>query len=438
MGTELAVSRVPALRDVITFAQSPGDDIRTRDLKAMSTVTLLVIMGLSLSYWLLPGRSAFSQTFDAIILLVEITGLIVLYRTRSTTALFYAFVPPYLALMAFFVTFNGSTEGDFMSFMATPCAAVIVLGPRRSVPWFLLCLVTMIVLPLIDPVLPRISLPSAVSPLNPEGLLFHSPWKKPIGPVEGIAFATVVFVIYFLFRSVYMQLDRAKAAVEVEKAKVDRLMHAVFPATISARLQESTGEIIAQTHRDATVLFADIVDFTPLASSLPAAGVVQHLDRIFTLIDTLSAKHGVEKIKTIGDAYMAVSGLPDPATDHAARMAAFALDLRDEVHAFQREAGNHFVMRIGLTSGPVIAGIIGQSKPSYDVWGNTVNMAGRLESHGQPDQIQVTTEFAAQLADRFTFSPPHQIALKGIGTVEACFLTGMRAVPDGASATGGA
>ncbi len=178
-----------------------------------------------------------------------------------------------------------------------------------------------------------------------------------------------------------LRLGEANAIIEGERAKSDRLLLSILPPSIAAQLKESSG-IIAHSHAEATVLFADLVGFTAFSQTVPPEELVRLLDRIFTRFDRLAEKHGVEKIKTIGDCYMVVAGLPEPVADHCARIARLALEIPGELLAFQAEGGVEIQVRIGFHTGPVVAGVIGRQKFIYDLWGDTVNTASRMESSG--------------------------------------------------------
>jgi len=171
------------------------------------------------------------------------------------------------------------------------------------------------------------------------------------------------------------------------------------------------------------VLFADLVGFTDLAAKLTPQQVVEMLNRLFSGFDDLAAKHGLEKIKTIGDAYMAVAGLPVPREDHARAVAEMALDMREEIG---RLSDGKLQMRIGLHAGPVVAGVIGVSKYSYDLWGDTVNTASRMESHGAAGAIHATSEFRAIAGDGFAWEERGDIDIKGKGLMRTFWLVHAR------------
>jgi len=197
----------------------------------------------------------------------------------------------------------------------------------------------------------------------------------------------------------------------------------ILPHSIAERLKDGENNI-ADSFPEVTVLFGDLVGFTTLsANSLPAE-VVRMLNEVFSAFDRLAGKHGLEKIKTIGDAYMAVSGLPVLRPDHADAAAGMALDMQEEIERFNQRFGTTLQMRIGLNTGPVIAGIIGTKKFIYDLWGDTVNTASRMESHGKPGYIQVTQATYEKIQDRFCFEARGAVDIKGMGSMPAYWLMG--------------
>jgi adenylate cyclase len=216
-------------------------------------------------------------------------------------------------------------------------------------------------------------------------------------------------------------LDRLMGDLEAERARSQRLLLNILPQPIIDRL--NAGErLIADRYDDVAVVFGDIVGFTEIASSLPAATLVTSLNALFSAFDAACAEFGVEKIKTIGDAYMAAAGLPGTSNDHVRAAADLTLAMRSAVEA----AGAPWRIRIGLHSGPVIAGVIGTSKFVYDLWGDAVNVASRLESSAPPGRIQVSEQVAMALGDTFELEPRGEIELKGKGATKTFFLIGGR------------
>jgi adenylate cyclase len=223
----------------------------------------------------------------------------------------------------------------------------------------------------------------------------------------------------------FAALERANADLARERERADRLLHSILPGAVAERLK-SGPQVIADTFPSVTVLFADLTGFTEFAARSEPRALVDLLDETFACFDRLAVEHGVEKIKTIGDAWMAVAGLPAPRPDHAAAAAGLALALQDGFERVAAGRGLAIRLRVGIHSGPVVAGVIGRERPAYDVWGDTVNLASRLESHGEPGRIHVSAATAALLGDQFEVVKRGEIQIKGKGTVRTAFLTGRR------------
>lgn len=207
------------------------------------------------------------------------------------------------------------------------------------------------------------------------------------------------------------------------KENSDRLLLNILPRAIADRLQDGE-QVIVDSFASVTVLFADIVGFSQLAARLSANELVRTLNEIFSRFDSLAARYGLEKIKTIGDAYMAVGGLPERCEDHAQRAADMALAMQEEMIQFSRQTGFELSIRIGLHSGPVVAGVIGKHKFTYDLWGDTVNIASRMESHGHPSAIQISNETESRLRDRYLMVTRGRITIKGQGELMTYLLMG--------------
>jgi adenylate cyclase len=233
--------------------------------------------------------------------------------------------------------------------------------------------------------------------------------------------SVITFIIIFY---AFQMLSRAEAMTERERQRSEDLLHNILPDSIAQRLKERPDEIIADSFGDVTVLFADIVGFTPKATTLSPDRVVSLLNEVFTSFDGLVDRYGLEKIKTIGDAYMVVAGLPEPRPDGCEAVADLALDMLEIVMNIRDETGSPISIRIGINSGPAVAGVIGRRKFTYDVWGDTVNMAARMESHGIPGAIQVTRETYENLKERYLFEARDAVDIKGKGVVEAYLLIG--------------
>jgi adenylate cyclase len=216
----------------------------------------------------------------------------------------------------------------------------------------------------------------------------------------------------------------------VEEQKVsDRLLLNVLPHSIAERLKgrpevtaDSFTEVIADSFSEVTVLFADIVEFTKFSEGVSAETLVSVLNDIFTRFDSIADNHGLEKIKTIGDAYMVASGLPVPVTDHANRAAHMALDMIEAMERFNEQGHHQLQVRIGIDTGAVVAGVIGKRKFLYDLWGDVVNTASRMESHGVAGRIQVTDATQQWLNEPFRLEERGVIEVKGKGQIHTWFL----------------
>jgi class 3 adenylate cyclase len=216
---------------------------------------------------------------------------------------------------------------------------------------------------------------------------------------------------------------RSRRALQLEQDRSERLLLNVLPAPIAARLKAGE-EVIADAFPDVTVLFADLVDFTRRSQRTSPAQVVAALNELFSAFDRLTRRQGVEKIKTIGDAYMVAGGLPTPRPDHAEAVAELALAMQAEVARRADPSGQPLAVRIGIDTGPVEAGVIGTSKFSYDLWGDTVNTASRMESHGVAGCIQVTERTYQRLRDGYRFQRRGPIPVRGKGEMVTYFLVG--------------
>ncbi len=225
--------------------------------------------------------------------------------------------------------------------------------------------------------------------------------------------------------------DQEQAALkqlQAEQEKSERLLLSILPQPIAERLKQNP-HTIADSFAEASVLFADIVGFTEISHQRPAIVVVRLLNQIFSSFDALAEHHKIEKIKTIGDAYMVVAGVPVPCPNPAVAIAEMALDMQRAIEGFNQEMGESIQLRIGISSGPVVAGVIGTKKFSYDLWGDTVNTASRMESQGIPGDIQLTEETYLALKAHYLLVERGPILVKGKGEMRTYFLKG-RLPPD--------
>ncbi len=206
-----------------------------------------------------------------------------------------------------------------------------------------------------------------------------------------------------------------------EQKKSERLLYNILPRSIANRMKQ--GETtIADSHPDVTVMLADLVGFTTLSAHIGPEQVVQLLNEIFSAFDLLAANHGLEKIKTIGDAYMVAGGIMFPRPDHAEACAALAFNMQEEIEHLNQQYNTSVQLRIGICTGPVVAGVIGRGRFAYDLWGETVNLACRLESMGEAGKVQIAESTYERLKDKYQFAPKHRLDLRGYENVSAYWL----------------
>ncbi|HYZ18299.1 MAG TPA: adenylate/guanylate cyclase domain-containing protein [Gaiellaceae bacterium] len=326
----------------------------------------------------------------------SIISLALFARNRSfpflrTAQLALIIVPPTLG--AIMLGGLDPSSGVIVWSLLAPLGAVAFDRPARAWPWFA-AFVSAIVLVL---VLSEVVRPDAADLPNAFVRTFD------VLNIVGVSLVALLLLVTFA-----RERDTAQARVEA-------LLLNVLPAEIAQRLQAEPNAI-ADHFDDASILFADVVDFTPLAGRLDAREVVTMLDRLFTKFDELVDRYEVEKIKTIGDCYMAAAGVPRPRPDHAHALAGLALEMKKCARTCL--PGSELRLRVGISSGPVVAGVIGRRRFLYDLWGDTVNMASRMESHGISDEIQITRPTWELLRDDFVTEPIGLVDVKGKGAVQ--------------------
>jgi adenylate cyclase len=338
---------------------------------------------------------------------VSVINLVVFSRTRRyrffrASELGLSLVLP-AALQLSLGGFLPSSGVVLWSFTA-PLGALLFVGRRGAVPWFAAFAGIIVLLGVLDAPLPTRDVPPGV-----------------VLPFFVLNVLGVTGTSFFLLHHFVRERDRAAAMVASERERSERLLLNVLPEPIAQRLKAGEA-LIADAVPDAGVLFADIAAFTPLTATMDPHEIVRLLDDVFGGFDELAAARGLEKIKTIGDAYMVASGLLDRTPDHAERLADMALAMQD---ACRR--GGRLELRIGIDIGPVVAGVIGRRKFIYDLWGDTVNTASRMESHGLSGTIQVTERTRDRLATAFLFEPRGKIDVKGKGRMGTFLLVGREA-----------
>ena len=311
-----------------------------------------------------------------------------------------------------------SSSGVVLLALLAPVGAMVLQGVRESIPWFVAYVVLTAVSGVFDYYLAQ-------------GVVSGVPMK--IIPVFFVLNFTVLStIVYLLIRYFVLKKDTFQTELgeknkllQIEQDKSERLLLNILPKHIAERLKREE-KVIADGLADVTVMFADIVDFTRLAERMLPRHMVDLLNKVFSNFDWLTDKYGLEKIKTIGDAYMAAGGLGENKTDYVDAIANMALEVCEIVKrepAFNRQ---NLGIHIGIATGPVVAGVIGSKRFIYDMWGDTVNVANRITSEAAPDTIQVDENTYRRLRDRFSFNAPQSIELKGKGMTTIYQLTGTK------------
>jgi guanylate cyclase len=408
--TSLLPRRLPRIVDrALGIGADPSDSADQRFQKRLLVGISLMVLPAGLLwgalYWIFGEHVAalFPWGYDV----VSALCLAVFARTRSfrffrSAELALILVTP--ALLSVVLGGLAPSSGVILWSLLAPLGAVAFGRPLRAWPWFIAFLVLLVA---------SIPLAEIVRPDGadlPEGAVLAFGALN-IGAVSLVAFTLVVTFAH---------------QREVAQARVESLLANILPDEIAQRLQFDP-QAIADHIDEASILFADVVDFTPLSSRLDAGEVVGLLDRLFTTFDELVDRYGVEKIKTIGDCYMVAAGVPRPRADHAHALVGLALEMRECARTCLPPKGESDLrLRIGISSGPVVAGVIGRRRFLYDLWGDTVNMASRMESHGSPDTIQITRATWELVKDDFEAEPRGLVDVKGKGEVETWHLVGPR------------
>ncbi len=286
--------------------------------------------------------------------------------------------------------------------IVSPVLAMLIFGRRAAIVWFAIYFVVLMA-----------------------GIFVERDNPPPTTEAAIQASFVVVLVgvsLFFLVLFLYFTRERelAQAEADQERARSDALLLNVLPDEIVARLKNGE-RVIADRFEDASVLFADIADFTPMSATMTPGELVQLLNEIFSEFDRLAGRYGVEKIKTIGDCYMVAAGVPVPRPDHARVLADMALEMQELV-ATRTYNGRDLRFRIGINSGPLVAGVIGEQKFIYDLWGDTVNTASRMESHGMAGLIQVTADTRDRLDGAYVLTPRGTVDVKGKGPMPVFLL----------------
>ncbi len=395
------------------FGADPEDDEELRQKKSLLVLIVVLILPVSfvwgslyLGFGSLAGITAF------IYFAVSLGSLVVFARTGSFRLLIVTQCLDILLAPTAGQMFVGGflpSGGVALWAILAPLGALVFLEVRRAIRWF----VAFVLVFLLTGVAGEVFFANADFPI----------WFPSTMLALNIVGAGAIS--FTLLASFAKQRTEALVALRAEQERSEALIKNVLPSSIAERLKVATGSI-ADHVESASILFADVVDFTPLAQRLSPAEVVGTLDQLFSHFDTLVERHGLEKIKTIGDCYMAAAGVPDPCADHASRAAFLALDIQAAVATSAIAGRDGLELRIGINSGPVTAGVIGTTRFLYDLWGDAVNTASRMESNGTPGEIQITRATYELLKDAFVCRRRGTIDVKGKGEMETWYLVGPR------------
>lgn len=391
-----------------------------------SVILGLLVLSVSLisAFWILAFSElgegyAFMALFPYSYLIISYASLLLFYRIKSVE--YFTFTQlTMLLVMPFFMQWviGGFAASSSVAIwgILSPVGALMILGTRQSTPWFLLFFMLTMVSWGMDGIFAGYALPI---PKHTKEVFF-------LINVGGTA--TILYLVMRFFESqkerLMREVDDKNRLLEQEQQKSERLLLNILPRSIANRLKNNESRI-ADSHDSVTIMFADLVDFTHISSGMAPAALVDLLNQVFSRFDALTEKYGLEKIKTIGDAYMVVGGAPVARDDHAEAMARLALEMQHVLAEVSASSGRALNMRIGINTGPVIAGVIGSSKFSYDLWGDTVNMASRMEQYGLPNAIQISASTYHLLKGKFLVRSRGIIAIKGKGDIETFILTGL-------------
>lgn len=379
-----------------------------RQLRIINMVTYLIIVA-NLSYVVQYSVIDYETYKPLIILNVLITFLIIFvpfaHRLNKYAGAIWLIGVEYLAVF-FLTAYLGTASGIHLQYFAGGAAPFFFFGIKKPYLPF-----TAIILALVLQIVCWFSFPPKSAMIHADSTMLNTLY----------IFASIA-TIGLISLSVYY----AYLLVERAKQRVDSLLRTILPESIVAILEENPKQQIADLFDSASVLFLDLVGFTALSNEVGPRNIVRILNQIVSSLDELAKREGVEKIKTIGDAYMAVCGAPEPNPCHLEQMVKMAFQIPETVQQAAKKEGIEVNIRIGIAAGPVLAGIIGTDKFSYDVWGPTVNLASRMESSGAPGKIQVPDDVKCALEEKFYFENAGTKDIKGFGRLQTWYLIGLK------------
>jgi adenylate cyclase len=406
-----------ALVRLAEVGAEPSDDEETRLQKALLVLIAILILPIAGTWAVLYlAFGAWTGWVAALYAVISVASIALFARTRDFGMLLNIQLLAIAMAPTLSMIFIGGwlpTGGVGLWGILAPLGALVFRGVASGIRWFVLWLV--------------LFLGSGIAAILLGGQSPLPEWFSSLMLALNISVSgVIVFTLLALFAK---QRQEAVVGLRSAQARAENLLLNILPGSIAERLKASP-KTIADQFPAASVLFADVVDFTPRSNGLTAAEVVGLLDRLFGEFDTLAERYGIEKIKTIGDAYMVASGVPDPRPDHAHVLALLALDMVAATRSDGAVGDLDLVLRIGINSGPVVAGVIGRKRFLYDLWGDAVNTASRMESQGTADRIQITRATYELVKDEFDCEYRGTVPVKGKGDMETWYLVGRR---DGAA-----
>ena len=379
-----------------------------RRLKIVNVFSFLVVVTTfiyAMQLWMSGDKAMMPVVLINLGLAIILSFVPLMHRINEMAGGLLLVVAEFAALIGF-TSYFGRLGGAPLQYVVAAAAPFVIFEARRF--WLVFAIVTTaLVLHLVA----WFQFPMEAARLHADQKVIDSLYVQ--GAIT--TFGLIAACVYYAF-----------GLVETAKAETETVLRNILPDVIVERLKAAPGETIADGFAEASVLFADISGFVRLARGLGPEKTVALLNRLVTAFDELAQHHGVEKIKTIGDAYMVASGVPIPRADHAQALAAMALDLVSTVRVIAAEENIDLNVRIGIAAGPMTAGVIGKNKFSYDVWGDPVNMASRLEQSSEVGRITICPTCYAALKETFILRPRGLIDIKGVGEQEAWFLDGRR------------
>jgi guanylate cyclase len=410
---------------VAVVGADPQDDEDVRTSKALLAVISVLILPIAVLWGILYLAVGSPVGLVPLAYFLILLGAILAFsRTRNFTQLLHVnlldiLLAPTLSMIAL-GGFAPSACVGLWGILA-PLGALVFMDVRAAIRWYAAYVVIFLGSGIAGEVL------GGIPPAPPD-------WFTTTMLASNVVVGgTIVFTLLALFAK---HRRDAISALRIEQAKSENLLLNILPRSIAEQLKAQT-QPIADQFSSASILFADVVDFTPWAEHLAPGDVVGTLDQLFSHFDALAERYGLEKIKTIGDCYMVAAGVPTPRPDHARALALMALDMLDTVRSSGGVGHLGLELRVGINSGPVVAGVIGRKRFLYDLWGDAVNTASRMESHGTPGRIQITRATYELLGEEFECEPRGSIAVKGKGEMEVWYLLGRRAIAHPASLSAG-